>query len=148
MRLIRSRAREWGINPNRVGLIGASAGANMILNLMSTADDGQADSADVIERQSSRPNFIVLLSAWTGNQKISDFHFAKETPVYLLHAEDDGTAKVESAREIEAAAKQAGAPVDAQYFPTGGHTAFAPIRKEVGDWRPGFLTWLEAQGML
>jgi acetyl esterase/lipase len=148
VRLIRSRAGEWNINPNRIGLIGASAGANLILNLMSTADAGQPDSPDAIERQSSRPNFAGLLSAWPGGQKISDFHFTKDTPIFLLHAEDDKSAPVAFAHEIEAAAKQAGAPVHAEYFPTGGHDAFGSLRGPHGNWSPRFLNWLETQKLL
>jgi endo-1,4-beta-xylanase len=148
VRLVRSRAAEWGINPNRIGLIGASAGANLILNLMSTADAGQPDSPDAIERQSSRPNFAGLLSSWPGGQKITSFKLSKETPLFLLHAEDDKSAPVEFAREIEAAAKQESTPMHAEYFPTGGHDAFGNLRGPYGEWPQRFLTWLEAQGML
>src|SRR4029079_8919049 len=100
-------------------------------------------SSDAVERQSSRPNFVGLLSTWSGGQKISQFHFSSDTPVFLMHAEDDTTAKVEFAREVGAAAKAAGAPVHAEYVPTGGHDAFGSLRGKYGDWPGRFVSWLQ-----
>jgi len=124
VRLVRSRAKEWNINPHRIGIIGYSVGANLILNLLSNFDDGAAASTDAIERESSRPDFAGLFSAWPGSQKIAGFHFSKETPpVYLAHTEDDTTAKVAFARSLEAGMKKAGVSVkadDARPFFGGG----------------------------
>jgi len=61
-------------------------------------------SADAIERQSSRPDFAGLFSAWIGSQKVADFHSSKKTPpIYIAHTEDDTTAKVAFTRDLEAA---------------------------------------------
>ena len=143
VRLVRARAKEWNLDPQRIGIIGYSAGANLILNLLLNFDDGTPASTDAIERQSSRPDFAGLFSAWPGNQKLTAFHFSKKTPpVYIAHTEDDTTARVEFARGIEAELKKADAPVQAEYFPKGGHTAFTIGAGEHGDWPQRFLPWL------
>jgi endo-1,4-beta-xylanase len=148
MRLVRSRAAEWNIDPNRIGVGGASAGANLILNLMTQADAGQPDAVDLIERQSSRPNFALLLSSSAHDQKIDDFRFSPAAPIFLLHAEDDQTAKVEFARSIETEAKKSGVPIYAKYSPTGGHDSFASLQGPHSSWITPFLQWLETQKLL
>ena len=82
-------------------------------------------STDAIERESSRPDFAGLFAAWPGSQKITDFRFSKKTPpIYIAHTEDDTTAKIAFARGIDAELRKADVPVKAEYFGTGGHTAF------------------------
>jgi acetyl esterase/lipase len=65
IRMVRSRANEWDINPERVGVLGSSAGGHLASTAATMFDDnkegGQADAADPIDRLSSRPAFAVLL---------------------------------------------------------------------------------------
>jgi acetyl esterase/lipase len=65
IRMVRSRAGEWGIDPERVGVLGSSAGGHLASTAATMFDDnpdsGQADAADPIDRLSSRPAFAVLL---------------------------------------------------------------------------------------
>lgn len=149
LRLVRSRAGEWNLDPQRIGIIGYSAGANLILNLLSDFDDGARGSTDAIERQSSRPDFAGLFSAWPGQQQISDFKFSKKTPpVYLAHTKDDPVAKIAFAREIEVSLKHVGVPLNADYFDQGGHEAFTIARGRHGDWPARFIPWLEKERLL
>ena len=60
MRLVRSKAAEWGIDTNRVGIIGSSAGGHLASTLLTHFDAGQPDASDPVERQSSRPDLGVL----------------------------------------------------------------------------------------
>jgi len=60
MRLVRSRAPEFGINPSCIGMVGYSAGANLTLHAAGDFDAGNPQAADPIERASSRPDFIAL----------------------------------------------------------------------------------------
>jgi len=149
MRLVRSRAKEWNLDPQRIGIIGYSAGANLILNLLSNFDDGTPDSPDAIERQSSRPDFAGLFAAWPDSQKITSFRFSKATPpVFLAHAADDTTAPVSFARQIEAELKKAEVPVHAEFFDDGGHGAFSPSGGRHRDWPERLLAWLKELGLL
>ena len=59
LRLVRSRAREWNVDTTRVGLMGFSAGGALAALAGAKFDDGSANAADPIDRESSRPDFLV-----------------------------------------------------------------------------------------
>ena len=61
MRLVRSRAKEWGIDPNRIGFIGFSAGGEVAGMIETKFDAGDSNAPDPIERVSSRPDFNALI---------------------------------------------------------------------------------------
>jgi acetyl esterase/lipase len=78
LRLVRSKAKDW--NVNKLGIIGFSAGGDLVLYSATKFDAGKADAADVIERESSRPDFqIVVYPAIPKN-----LNFAKNNPPALL----------------------------------------------------------------
>ncbi len=60
VRLVRTHAAEWGIDPKRIGMIGSSPGGHLTATLITQFDAGKADSADPVERASSRPDLAVL----------------------------------------------------------------------------------------
>jgi acetyl esterase/lipase len=60
MRLVRSRAEEWGVDPQRVGVLGFSAGGHLASTLLTKFDAGRPNDPDPIERQSSRPDLGIL----------------------------------------------------------------------------------------
>src|SRR3954468_12422142 len=61
IRTVRSRAKEWNLDPNRVGVLGFSAGGHLASTLGTHFDAGKADSSDPIERASSRPDLEILI---------------------------------------------------------------------------------------
>ena len=63
IRLVRSRAVEWKLDPQRVGVMGSSAGGHLASTAVTHFDAGKADAADAVDRQSSRPDFGVLCYA-------------------------------------------------------------------------------------
>ena len=63
IRIARARAEEWKIDPNRVGIMGSSAGGHLASTLLTHYDAGNTNSADPIERQSSRPDLGILCYA-------------------------------------------------------------------------------------
>lgn len=63
IRLVRSRAAEWKLDPQRVGVMGSSAGGHLASTVVTHFDAGKADAADAVEKQSSRPDFGVLCYA-------------------------------------------------------------------------------------
>lgn len=135
MRLVRSHAKEWGIDPQRVGMVGFSAGANLILNLATTAPED------------ARPDFVGLAATWHYNQKSSAFKIdAKVPPAFFLHAVDDETAKRAFTEDLVAAWKAAGVPVEFVSREKGGHMAFNNFKKGDEEWPALFTQWLKKIG--
>ena len=60
LRLVRSNAAAWGLDPKRIGMIGSSAGGHLTATLITQFDAGNTDASDAIERESSRPDLAVL----------------------------------------------------------------------------------------
>lgn len=123
VRLIRQQAETWNIN--RVGVQGYSAGGNIGLNLLGRYDAGNPQSADLVERFSSRPDFVALMCPWPNGKTIADYSVKKDPPpVFIASAEDDKTAPTRFALEIAEAIKQQGGTVQMFVVPNGGHSAF------------------------
>ena len=61
VRLVRSRAAEWNIDPAQIAIMGFSAGGHLASTLDTHFDAGHADAADPVERQSCRPDYAVLV---------------------------------------------------------------------------------------
>lgn len=131
LHIVRARSAEWGIDSKRVGLVGFSAGANLILNLATMPD------------AAARPNFVGLAATWPDKQKITSFTIdGSVPPAFVLHTRDDPTARFSFAEEIVAAWKVAGVPVEFHPQDTGGHMAFNTFNAGTEDW-PALLTaWL------
>src|ERR1017187_2835022 len=83
IRLIRSRAEEWHVNPARVGIMGFSAGGEVAALASTRYDEGKTDSADLIERQSSRPDFDALIYPGI---RAENFTIPKDMPVTFILA--------------------------------------------------------------
>ena len=78
VRIVRSRAQEWGLDPHRIGVQGYSAGGNLCLNLAGRFDAGDPQAADPIERFSCRPDFCVLMCPWPNQRSIDKFPLSQE----------------------------------------------------------------------
>jgi acetyl esterase/lipase len=154
VRLVRDRAKEWHIDPHKIGIVGYSAGANLAMNLAANFDDGDKQSADPIERQSSRPDFAVGLATWHWRQKKSPFNFSPHTPpVFLVHATNDGItggAPIELPQAIESDLKKIGVPVHLAVFNEGAHGVGNLIPERVKNgfppakWPELLLNWLDS----
>ena len=120
LRTVRNHAKEWGIDPHKIGIAGYSAGANLAMNLAANFDEGDAASDDPVERQSSRPDFAVGLGTWNWRKPENPFRFPPGAPpVYLVHATTDKP--VEIATNIVADLKKLGVPARLDLFAEGGH---------------------------
>jgi acetyl esterase/lipase len=125
MRLIRSHAAEWGIDPKRVGIQGYSAGGTVCINLLGNHDAGDPSSTDPVAKQSSRPDFMALMCPWPNHKTAADFPIKPNSPpVFIASAKDDNTAPTAFAMEIAKAIKQQTGKVTMFVVPTGGHGAF------------------------
>lgn len=147
MRLIRSRAGEWNIDPSRVGALGFSAGGELVNALSARGGVGSAESQDVIERQGSRPDFQALL--YPGRS--GDIQPAKDSPpAFLACAYNDRTDISEGLAEAYLRFKRAGASAELHIYGTGGHGfgLRAGNKRPVGAWNARFAEWLAESGLM
>src|SRR5262249_25025292 len=86
IRLVRVRASEWGIDPNRVGMMGFSAGGEVTALVCNNFDVGKDGAEDPVERQSSRPDFQALI--YSGPQGIRGQAVPKDMPATFIAVGD------------------------------------------------------------
>jgi endo-1,4-beta-xylanase len=148
LRVVKHRAAEWGIDPEKIGVAGYSAGANLAMNLAANFDEGDPASADPVERLGSRPAFAVGLGTWHWRKPENPFVFKTNSPpVYLVHATTDKP--VEIAENIVADLKLLGVPARLDRFEEGGHGVgnLIPQRVKAGfppaKWPQLLIDWLE-----
>lgn len=149
VRVVRNHAAEWNIDPERIGVLGFSAGGNLAVTLASEFDDGEMQASDPLERTSSRPDFVIGCSVWHWRQPASPFTFSKKTPpVFLVHASDDKVAPIQLAEAIKQQLEETGVPVHLETYATGGHgVAHLSSRSTSATWADHFLDWLNANGL-
>lgn len=141
-RIVRANAKEWGINPKRVGILGFSAGGALAALVHMRNDSGKPGVSDVIERESCRPDFVSLV-------------YAGWAPMYFSIPADAGPAFLTSAgKDDEFHAKQtveyytylfnAGVIAELHIYGHGGHGGAISERKGIpfGTWQVRFEEWL------
>ena len=147
LRLIRSRAVEWGIDPRRVGALGFSAGGELVSMVSTRFDAGNAGAADPVEHQESKPNFQALI--YPGRS--GDIQATKDSPpVFLAAAYNDRQDISEGLAEAYLRFKRAGVPAELHIYATGGHGfgQRATNTRPVGQWMLRFEEWLADSGFL
>jgi len=141
IRLVRSRASEWGLNPDDVGVMGFSAGGELAALASTRYDTGVSSAADPVERESSKPAFQALLYPAIPR----DMTLSKETPpAFLACGEDDRQDIAQGLPELYLALKRAGVSAELHVYAGVGH-GFG-IRQNNGTavslWPQLFLEWL------
>jgi acetyl esterase/lipase len=147
MRLIRSRAAEWSIDPARLGAMGFSAGGELAAQLAARFDDGKADADDAVERQPSRPAFQALI--YPGRS--GDIQPTKDSPpAFLAAAYNDRPDISEGLAEVYLRFKRAGAVAELHIYSAGGHGfGLRPAnQRPVGSWITRFEEWMKEGGLL
>ncbi len=145
VRIVRSRADEFGVNPKRIGLAGYSAGANLSIHVSAEFDAGKPSASDPVERASSRPDFIALLCPWagTGETRCPYQLRADSPPTFICHSKDDKVAPVSVAQDTTDTLQRLKVPVELHLFDTGGHGNFnLGGQTPGGQWPTLFLDWL------
>ncbi len=152
IRRVRSRAAEWGVDQDRVGVMGFSAGGQLAALAATRFDAGIDGATDPIDRQSSRPAFQALV--YPG--PLSDVHvdlsaLSKDTPpAFLLGGEDDRPDMVQGLAEYYLALKRAGASAELHVYTHVGHGFGLRSRNTgpIATWLDRFLDWMSARGLL
>jgi endo-1,4-beta-xylanase len=147
IRLIRSRASEWGIDPARVGAIGFSAGGELVNLACARSDPGNPGSADPVERQSSKLNFQALI--YPGRS--GDIQPTKDSPpAFLACSYTDRKDISEGLAEVYLRFKRAGVPAELHIYSSGGHGfgLRTTNRKPVAGWAARFEEWMADSGFV
>lgn len=118
MRLVRSLAAEFGIDTNRVGMMGFSAGGEVVSMVAYGSGKGDKDAPDPIDRLNGKPNFQVLI--YPGPLGIPEVVPADAPPAFLLAANDDECCSVLVVSLLERY-RRAKVPVEAHIYTQGGH---------------------------
>ncbi len=170
IRTVRYNAAEWGIDPEKIGIAGSSAGGHLASTAGTVFDKGNPNSSDPIEKVSCRPDFMLLLypvitmdEEFThlgsrenligkGHNKelirkySNELNVSAETPpTFLVLADDDGGVPPKNSIEFYMHLKKYGVPAEMHIFQKGGH-GFG-IRKNgipADNWPEMFYTWLKA----
>jgi acetyl esterase/lipase len=176
VRMVRASAADWKIDPNRIGIMGSSAGGHLAATLVTHFDAGQPDATDPIDRQSSRPNIGVLCYAVItmggethgGSRKMllgddpspelvqllsNELHVTKETPpCFIFTTAADKTVPPANSIEFAAALNRAGVPFDLHIYEKGGHGMglgshdYDPAKFH--PWTKDCSFWLKEQGFV
>lgn len=152
MRLTRAHASEWHIDPKRVGVIGFSAGAHLAAVLSTHTDfQGKNVPASAID---ARPSFqMIIYPGWTtgadGKVNPAVQPTSQIPPTFLLQAENDYTAHVESSLIYFQALKDAKVPAELHVFTQGGHGfGLRATELPISHWPVLAETWLHTIHML
>lgn len=153
IRLVRARAKELNLDPNKIGVIGFSAGGYLVAQT-SNIFEPTYKPIDEADKLSSRPDFAVALYPGhlcrSGHTLDPGIHVTKQTPpTFLLQAWDDPVDDICNSTVYARALDEAGVPAEAHLFAKGGH-AFGLRRTEhpVTMWPSLVENWLKEIGIL
>ncbi len=165
LRTIRHRAGEFGVDPQRILVIGSSAGGHLAATLLTHWDHGQPDHADPIERESSRPDLGILCypvitmgeHAHTGSRdallgenapaellealSVEKRVTSETPPTFLWHTVDDASVPVENSLKFASALRKAGVSFEMHLYRSGPH---GQGMKNGLTWPQDVFRWLEA----
>lgn len=152
--LVRSKSKEWGLDPDRIGILGFSAGGHLSAATLTNSDRRAYEPVDEADRTSCRPSFGVLiypayLTNKEGTALAPDIRVSKDTPpVFFTHASNDPISS-ENSVQMYLALKRAGVPAELHIYPTGGHGyGLRPTEETVTTWPQRCADWLKRQGLL
>jgi acetyl esterase/lipase len=175
VRFVRARAAEFGVAPDRIGMMGFSAGGHLTATAATMSEAENAGASDPLERVSSRPDFIILGYPWlnamkpeqktlsycaalglaptqcAGYERFSpDQHVTKDAPpAFIYHTTDDELVPVDASVTFYRALAAAGVPAEMHLFRTGRHGSGLGLGDAALDLWPMLLeTWLRGRGLL
>ncbi len=154
LRLVRSRAAEWGVDPNRLGIMGFSAGGEVTFDAALANGAGDPNAADPIDRLDAHPDFIgIVYSSPPRQMSAPDYVIpANFPPAFLLCSASDPSPGVSGAQGLArfyGVLKNAHIPVELHIYEEGGH-GFG-VRQwdySVSSWPNLFRGWLNDRGYL
>jgi acetyl esterase/lipase len=153
--LVRSKAKEWGIDPTRIGMVGFSAGGHLAIATATSFEKRTYEPIDDIDQVSCRPDFAI--AAYSGYLKHKDKDElapglsipAKTPPIFLAHGGADIISPPEHSVLMYLALKRAGIPAELHIYAGAAHDfAVRPSDQPCSTWTKSCADWLRHQGFL
>jgi acetyl esterase/lipase len=174
IRTLRANAAAWRINPDRIGIMGFSAGGHLAMSASTHFETGKADAADPIDRVSSRPDFsilgypvISLVAPWThkGSRNAllgpdADATLAKSLsgeesvtkdtpPTFIFQTNADTTVPAENATYYYLALRKSGVPAEMHIFEKGPHgVGLAMDDPALSEWSKLLTNWMRVHQLI
>lgn len=173
IRTVRFRAAQYHIQPDRIGIMGFSAGGHLASTAGTHFDSGNPDAADPIDRVSCRPDFLVLgypVISFTQHVHVGSMHALlgenpdpelvallsnelqvtpQTPPTFLFHTTADQTVPVENSVMFYLALHKAGVPAEMHLYEEGPHgVGLAPTDEALSSWPARLADWLRVRGLL
>jgi acetyl esterase/lipase len=174
VRTVRSRAAEFGVRPDRIGVIGFSAGGHLTSCAGTLFNDPAGRTGAALDAISARPDFFAPIypvitmkgeSVHAGSRKAllgatpapeliekmsTQQQVTKETPpCFLVHAQDDKGVPVENTLMFYDALRKAGVPAEVHLYEKGGHGfGMKPGLGQASTWTKRFEEWIRSHGWL
>jgi len=174
IRTVRARAEEFGVQPDRIGMMGFSAGGHLTATAGTHFDAGRTDAADPIDRVSSRPDFLILgypvisfdpairhagslrnLLGDTPDPKLvedlsNELRVTPQTPpTFLFHTTADAGVPVENSVRFYVALVKAKVPAEMHIFENGPHgVGLALGDPALSAWPTLLANWMRGRGLL
>lgn len=144
MKFIRSKAKEWNINPKKLGMMGFSAGGEVVSMVTFNQDSPTSKSSNVIDKQDEKPNFIIMV--YPGPLGIPKEVSEDAPQAFLITANDDECCS-KTVVDLLVSYRKVQAPVEAHLYARGGH-AFNMGQKEnlppsLQEWSQRLEDWLK-----
>ncbi|HEY7329444.1 MAG TPA: alpha/beta hydrolase [Gemmataceae bacterium] len=173
-RLVRSRAKEWNLDPKRIGIWGFSAGGHLASTVATHFDEGKPDAEEAIERVSCRPDFAILcypvitmrlpithggsrrnllgdkaqealVSSLCNDEQVTE----KTPPTFLFHTNEDAAVLPENSILFYQALRKKKVPAELHIYEKGPHgVGLAAGRGAVSAWPDQLAGWLRTRGLL
>lgn len=174
IRYVRANASQFHIQPDKIGVWGFSAGGHLASTTGTHFDSGDRDSPDVVERESSRPDFMILaypvITMETPYVHVGSLHAllgeqpdpklirllsnelqvtARTPPTFLFHTTEDQVVPVENSVQFYLALRKAGVPCEMHLYEKGRHgVGLAQKDPVLKSWPERLAAWLRVQGYL
>lgn len=174
VRTVRSHAKEWNVDPDRIGIIGFSAGGHLVSSLATHFDAGKSDAEDAVDRASCRPDFVILgypvitltepythagsrrnllgenpdpqtVELLSNERQVT----GKTPPTFLLHTTEDRVVPPENSILFYSALRKAGVPAELHIFEKGRHgLGLARNIEGMRAWPDLCRSWMKTRGVL
>jgi acetyl esterase/lipase len=174
IRLVRSTAGQWGIDPGRIGVLGFSAGGHLASTAGTLFDAPEGRTGAALDEVSARPDFLVLVypvialegpAAHAGSREsllgksapsalvesLSTYRrvTARTPPTFLVHGGNDQTVPVDNSQLFYSALKRAGVPAEMHLYEEGPHgIGLQPGHGPMSYWKDRCAEWMRARGLL